>query len=238
MESTVIDLKGKKGVTIHVQFKNIQPLFFISVTDLSGKVFFYKRQFDKPKLRLNLPMHPDQVVMNVAGAEIDKYVIQPLQKISFQYHHNKDLVQTRNYDIGQIQRQTLPYFLDDKGQLNNSPARFFPNYGVLQYNGSIMPQLPQPVATFVGFHELGHYYYGRPIPKVIAQGAEEFYHNQLKEDEQEADRFALYNFINEGYNFSGALQSLSDYLSESYISQARIGRLGDEIKKMHKYIDY
>lgn len=238
MESTVIDLSGKKGVTIHVLFKNIQPLFFISVTDPSGKIFFYKRQFDKHKLQFNLPVHPEKVVLNVAGADIEKYIVAPIKKLSFKYDHNRNLVQTRNYDVSQIKRQTLPYFLDDQGKLNNSPARFFPHYGVLQYNASIMPHLPQPVAAFVAMHENGHYYYGRPLPKQIHPSQKAYYENQLKEDEQEADRFALYQFINQGYNFSGAFQSLADHLSESYISKERIAKLADEIKKMHKYIDF
>ena len=56
----------------------------------------------------------------------------------------------------------------------------------------------------------------------------------MLEDEKEADRFALYKFLNDGYNFAGALYSLADNLPSDYISKERIYNIHKEISKIHK----
>lgn len=239
MVSKIIDLSKKNGVTIHLTFKNIVAPFLVAITDVSGQVIFYYRIFDKENLRLNLPKHPEKILLRVdAPVEISNFIVTDLNKQKIKYNFNKEILVKRPYPIESVQFRTVPYLLDNKGNINRSPARFLPSIGMIEFNQSITRNLPQPVNAFIGMHELGHYYYGRPIPIQFHKSQRAFYENQLKEDEQEADRFALYNFINEGYNFSGALQSLTDHLSSNYITKQRISTMGEEIKKMHKYIEY
>ncbi len=242
----VIDLSGKKGVTIYFKLKNVVRPFFIRITGENGQGIFYYRKFDKRDLQVNLPVHPDRILVSVQGAEIDQYLVSDLKKQNIPYKYNERILVKRPYSVEQITTRTLPIFqrpeYDNQGNvkrmlLDISPARFLPSIGEIQYNESICKGLPQPVIDYIGRHELGHYYYGRPIPQIIEKGPmKTFYMNQLAEDESEADRFALYSFINSGYNFSGALLSLTDYLSDNYISKHRMQKQFDEIIKMHKHI--
>lgn len=243
VDSKIIDLTGnKKGVTIYFKFKDVFAPFLVVITDVSGQVVFYKRDYNKSNLSANLPVHPDNVLVLVTGGpKIESTIVSPLKKLKIPYYFNFDIMVERPYPVTAIQSRVIPSIME-KGPggimiESKTPARFLPSLGMIEYNERIAKTLPQPVNEFVKLHEIGHYYYGRPVPNPVPLQELKFYNDQLKQDEMEADRFALYQFINSGYNFSGALYSLTDHLSDNYISKERMKGLFDEIKKMHKQIN-
>lgn len=234
MEAKIIDLsKYKEGVTMHINFIVQRKPFFVLITDESGIATFYYRPYDKEMLRLNLPKHPARVKVWSFGAKIKDYILQEIKIFKVPYKHNEKLKQTRDYDIKNIKRAWVPRLPGD------NPARFFPKFGLMQFSVLGMGQLSQPTIDYVMKHEKGHYYYGRDLPRnlpLMPPDVQDFYNKRIEEDEIEADRFAIHEHINEGYNFSGGLFSLLDNLNPNYISKNRILNLFNEIKIMHKNI--
>lgn len=205
---TLVDLSNKNGVTLILHYENVVSPFAVFITDESGRQTFYYRIFDKTVLTLNLPVHSQRIYLRHMGNPILKStMICPLKKPNLEYTFNKSKVIRRSYSLGNVSWQKvsgLPY---------GSPARFFFNTGLMQVDENRMSVLPQPVRQFVQCHELSHYYY---------------------EDEVEADRLALYSYLNQGYNFSTAFNSLFDYLTPSGINVKRICALFAEIQNLHK----
>jgi hypothetical protein len=205
---TLVDLTGKNGVTLIVQYENVVSPFAVFITDETGRQTFYYRIFDKPQLTLNLPVHSQKIYLrHIGNPQLKSTMIAPLNKLNLKYTFNPSKVKKRSYSLAAVTWQKvsgLPY---------GSPARFFFNTGLMQVDENRMSILPQPVRQFIQCHELAHYYY---------------------EDEVEADRFALYQYLNQGYNFSTAFNSLFDYLTPSGINVTRILSLFAEIMKLHK----
>jgi hypothetical protein len=91
--------------------------------------------------------------------------------------------------------------------LKGTPARNFSQTGVIEYS-DIWKQLPFPVRLFILLHEIGHFYY---------------------KTEKYADLYAAKAFIDNGYNQSTAIYSLTKVLHESPANLDRIYSLFNNI---------
>lgn len=239
MYTKELDLSKFKstGATLDVVFDitGTPGAFIVLVTNQDADLTYYKRTFNKAKLSINLPVIPQNgIVLLVSGYPIKTVMMGKLRKISIPYQFNKKILQKRPYAFNEIKETILPYIPTTaivNGQAiqmpSNQPARFHPGRGEAEYSEMIFKNLPQPTRVFVREHEKGHYYYGRPIPppqilQSLSPELQRHYQEQLKEDEQGADDYALHKVLNAGYNFTGALDSLMDHLPDGYISQQRI----------------
>ncbi len=226
---------SKRGVSLIIQFTNVYKPFAVIIHNDNGKVLYY-RIFNKDRLELNLPVHGEEIMVEVLGdPKIKDILIADMVKPVVAYNFNTDRVQTRDYEIKDIE------VIDSPIIENGSPARFFPYHGIMEINLMAMNQLPQPVDYFVRSHELGHYFYGAPIPapeilKTLPVIIQQYFNDELIKDEIEADRFALYQLVNEGYNFSGFLNSLVHYLGPSEMSAQRMIAMDNEINKIHQQL--
>jgi hypothetical protein len=255
-----IDLTGfkDKGVTLYVAFETKGPIdpFYIFISDPTGHDIYYYRQINKPNVMINLPEHSDKVILKVmADHPVQSIIKQPIQITKIKYNPKSNIITPRDYKISDIQTQVLPVIsipqIDNNGERmrnydgsyimmpTNQPARFMPSIGLKQLSAAILSKYPQPVRQFVIDHEEGHYYYGRNIPspdvlQLMPQDMQREYQNQLLEDEEAADDYALHKMINDGYNWSGAFTSLTDYLPDNYISNSRINKMFNTIQKYHK----
>lgn len=244
-----IDLtKYKGGVTIYFNFKIERNPFFVLITDPTGIATYYYRKFDKEFLRVNLPKHPNKIKVITNGAVIKDYQIKDIEIIHVAYKHNDKLKQTRKYAFNDIREKWVPVLYDTvlgpHGEQiktpNKNPARIFPSHGLMEKSVIGMAKLAQPAQEYVIDHEKGHYYYGRDIPMNLQKyprDVQEYYAKRIEEDEMEADRYALHNHINKGYNFSGGLFSLLDNLNDNDVCKRRILNIYNEILKMHKNIN-
>lgn len=211
--STLIDLSAynKKGVTIYLKLKDVRNTFLVEATDAATGKEYYKRLYDKSRLEFNLPVHPEKICVKVyGGPKLDNYIIGDMKVYQLPYKFNNDKRVYRPYDLGDITFQKvngLPY---------GSEGRFLYDFGLMQMDESKLAHYPQPAVQFIQLHELGHYFY---------------------DDEREADRFALYGFVNQGYNFSGAQNYITETLgTDSHYNVYRILSIWDEINKMHSKI--
>jgi hypothetical protein len=255
-----IDLSGfkDKGVTLHVAFDAKAPVdpFFIFITNETGDILFYYRKINKANVTINLPVHSDKVLLNIAADHAVKSIIQqPIQIDKIKYKPDARILQTRNYPIEAITTQVLPVIsiplTDEKGNdirnydgsyrmmPTDQPARFMPSIGLKQLSQSIMSKMPQPTRVFVMDHEEGHYYYGRPVPpkevlKIAPLEYQQEFQKQIQEDEEAADNYALHKLINQGYNYSGVFSSLEHFLPDNYISKQRIQKMFNTIQKYNK----
>lgn len=251
MDKKIIDTStvGKDGITMIIDFDNVSAPFLVVVTDeITGKTLYY-RYYDKKKLTFNLPVYNKRVKLFVSGnTKIKSVLLTKLKKPNYEYKFNHDIIMQRPYPIEQIKVETLPLFLgvkNGKPYEITSPARFLPSEAKIQFSAKQTANIPEPLEKFCRYHEEGHYYYGRPYmtreqlaplnftSDVKNRLMQQFAANMLQ-DEKEADRYALYKFLNEGYNFSGSLFSLLDFLPQGYANTQRILSLHDEIKKIHQ----
>lgn len=251
MDKKIIDTRNfqGEGLTMIVNYSNVKSPFLVVVTDNdTGNVLYY-REYNKPQLTLNLPIHGEFVKLSNSGeTKIKSVLLTKLKKPNYKYEFNKDLIVKRPYPIESVKVETLPAFVEKRGNEIvelKTPARFLPSVGKIQYSQRQVQNIPQPLKVFLGYHELGHYYYGRPyltrtqINKLnftpeVKQKLLNLFQKQMLEDEMEADRFALYKFLNDGYNFAGALYSLADNLPSDFINKERILNIHKEISKIHK----
>lgn len=200
-----------KGATLLLNFAAcVAPFLIIVFTQGKHDVLYY-RVNNQQNLRVNLPVHTGVIELVLVDApKLEHIMTLPLKKPTIPYKFNRELVKDRGYPISQIRRykvQRLP---------GVTPACFFFYRGVMLEDAARMAAMPQQIRSFVRGHELGHYYY---------------------DDEQEADRFSVYNYINAGYNFSSALNSLTDFLTPNGINANRMLAVHGEICKMHNLID-
>lgn len=250
-----IDLsRFTKGATIGVQFDapdHVKP-FLIYATGIAGKPVYYQRLNDRGKISINFPDVPEdgQMLLWWSGdLKIKQTWTGPLKIYKIPYKHNEAIKQVRPYKFEEIREVMLPYIPEMQEGPNGEkiyvestqPARFFPATGEAQFSQKVMNDMPIPVQIYVNKHEKGHYYYGRPIPSAtmmqkLTWGEQQRYLQQLKEDEMEADRFALYWMINQGYNFTGTLYALTNHLPPNYMSKERILNLYNEISRINKHL--
>ncbi len=227
-----IDLSGRKGASLIIRYECANAPFALYITDEMENEMFYYRMYDKPVLNLNLPVHSDRIKIHHYGApKVETVITQPLQLPKLKYVFNEKLIVKRNYPfraIGYRRVRGLPF---------GSPARFLYDQGIIENDIDVMAGYPQPTRAFVNIHETGHYFYGRPVPKKYPESMRAHYMKQMEEDECEADRFALYHYLNQGYNFSTAFNSLADFLSPIGINGVRMAKMFQEIKKIHNNIN-
>jgi len=249
MNSKTIDLSNfKKGVTLDVDFgfaNKVNP-FLIFITDPGEEIMYYYRKVDRSKISINLPEHTDQVTIYSEKYPVKTVLISPLRICKMKYCFNNGIVQQRPYSFNEIKEELLPVIAAPKfyngqivGYSYDQPARFLPSAGLIQYNAKVLSTFPQPTRMFIRGHEKGHYYYGRPVPppsvlQRLSPAEQDHWKKISEEDEREADRYALYSVTNDGYNFSGSLESLTDFLSDNYISKERMKYLYNIINQEHK----
>lgn len=228
----VIDLSNfRNGVTLFLKFKNVTDTFLIEITDVptaypeiydprikripQNETVYYKRLYNKAKLQINLPVHPQWIQVKVyGGPQIDSYIIDKIRIQKIPYQFETDLIVPRRYPISEVKIQrcrNLPH---------GTQARFLYDYGIIQTDEDRMSKLPQPVRQFILGHELGHYYYN---------------------EERPTDRFALYQLNNQGYNLSNLMDSLTNVLSLQtragelhHLNISRILSVFQDITKLHK----
>lgn len=240
-----IDLSTwKGGVTLNVLFDvtgSVAP-FLVFITNPDRSVIFYYRVIDKQMVEINLPEHPDQVIL-FSGHPIKQVLIGDIRITHLDYRFNTDIITPRNYAFSEIQTQVVPFIPGPDGRPSMQPARFLPSEGIKQLSAMVMERMPQPVRVFINEHENGHYFYGRPtpVPEIMAMlsPAEQAYYDGIaQQDEEEADRYAVYKVINDGYNFSNALNAVTDFLSDNYVSKARMEKVFNTIQAEHKNFRY
>lgn len=254
MDGKTIDLQRykNKGVTLVVTFDQVTAPFLIVINDTDTKKTLYYRMYDKPKLTLNLPKHSSFVTLvNDGTAKIKDVLISPIKKIQLKYNFNKDLVVPRNYSLNEVKTVYYPQIIDyvnGEPKVLNTPARFIPSLKEKQVSIEQMQHFAQPDEEFVLDHEEGHYFYGRPylpddvirllpISTLDKSKMSNHFQKQIQEDELEADRYALYKFLNAGYSFSGAFNSLDKNLGDDHFSTQRvlnINSLYKDISKQYK----
>jgi len=235
-----IDLRDlPKGATLWVEFdyRGRDP-FLVLVTGPDEKMTYYYRVIDQPSVSINLPVHP-RIIVLASTYPVKSILKGPLKIYPIKYNFNTEIITPRSYPFHAIRTEILPFIPDEYGNPSDQPARFAPEEGLRQISASVFQNLPQPVAKFVLEHENGHYFYGRDLPNrdywgFFPQDQQKNIERMFIQDEKEADRYAAYKLINDGYNFSGALGSLADFLSNNYISQERINDLFEILDREHK----
>lgn len=232
-DTKIIDLKGFKGATLHLHLKDIVAPFFIVISGVGDNEIYYIRKYDKNKVEINLPVHPDKIKVDISSGKFQHVLIERLKIYHVPYKFNNNLVVYRSYPISQLKHQYvkhLPY---------GSPARFIPGLGLIQENVTITQDLPQPTRFFIRAHETGHYYYGTPVPDLsnADQEMKDYYREIEKQDEIECDKFACYQLINKGYNFSTVYHSIKSTLGGTHFNAERIASVYNEIKNMHKKLN-
>ena len=231
-DTKIIDLANFKGATIHLHLKGIVAPFFIVVSGVTDKEIYYIRKYDKEKVEINLPKHPAKVKLDVSAGTINQVIIDRLKIYPIPYTFNKKILMQRDYPVEKIKTMSVDLLP------NGSPACFIPSTGTMIESEAIMSLLPQPAKFFIRTHELGHYYYGRPIPSNIPKSdrkMQEYYNDVYEQDELECDKFSLYHLANKGYNFSGILYSIKNTLNpENGFNYDRIMNVYNEIKTIHK----
>lgn len=256
MQVKELDLsKFKKGATLDAIFEipggKTNP-YLIYVTSEDGKIMYYQRLYDGDKVSINLPKIPEsgKVLFLWSGNFPLKQILTgPLRITKIRYVFDEKIKQTRPYKFEDIKEEVLPYIPQtipmSGGQSitieSDQPARFFPPLGVIQYSQKVLSKVPEPVFEFIKSHEKGHYYYGRPMAsrneaQSMSPDQKQEFMKQLEEDEVAADRFAMYDLVNRGYNFTGTLYALTNHLPEGYMSKQRIMKLYNEISNIHKHL--
>lgn len=237
IQEKIIDLTNyKEGVTLYFKFKNIGNAFFILIKDADSPEQYYKRTYEKPDLKVNLPVHSPRILVIYSGADLETWLIKKIQITKIPYKVNESILIKRNYPISAI--KIMPV----RNLPMGSEARFLYNEGIIQYDVDRCALMPQPSFNFILKHEAHHYFYGRPIPlpeemDKMPESLKKYYYHISLEDESACDEGALYACINEGYNFSGILHGLMDTLNHSHYNLTRIVSIHNEIKKMHKKLD-
>lgn len=245
MKETIIDLsRFLNGVTLDVNFNftgSVTP-FIVFITTEDKKTILYSRMYDKPVLTINLPKHSAKVILFTA-APIKTILMGPLRIYKLDYQHNKNIITPRDYKFSEIKTEYLPYIPDQNGIYTNQPARFMPPTGLKQLSTSVLKTYPQPTQEFVDTHEDGHYYYGQNLPpykfwKFFTTPEQKRFKEIHAQDEMEADRYAFYNLINKGYNFSNLWDSVNNYLSDNEETRQRRAALKSIIINEHKKLGY
>ena len=116
-----------------------------------------------------------------------------------------------NFDLPPIEknfyRENFKYVFNPN--LEGTPARNFYKSGVIEFGKNFLA-LPFPIRVFILCHEIGH----------------SFYH-----DEHSADLFACKLYLEQGYNKTMALHSLTDVLNfESTRNKERISKILKALK--------
>lgn len=241
MIEQLIDLSSfPNGVTLDVNFNftgSVAP-FPVFILSQDKQTIYYSRMFNTPVLQINLPKHSPKVFL-LSGAPIKSILFGPIRIYKIKYKFNNDIIEKRNYGFDKIKVEYLPFIPDQFGRPTNQPARFMPTTGLIQYSDSVLKTYPEPVVAFIQEHEPGHYYYGRDLPPqklwpLFSPEAIARFKQIHAEDEAEADRFAFYNLINRGYNFSGTWQAVDNYLSDNPETRYRRQQLKNTIINEHK----
>lgn len=241
-----IDLSNwPNGVTLDVVFDAGSPVtpFMIFVTALDKKIMLYYRTVNKANVSINLPKHPDQVIL-MTERPIVSILTGPLRKTPLKYNFNTDIITPRPYPISQIRTEYLNFIPDpETGLPSDQPARFSPSIGLKQLATGVLNKFPQQVVDFIDEHENGHYYYGRPLPPVdmwrhFSPQVQKALHDAYEEDEYEADRYAMYQLMNKGYNFSNVFNAVNDFLGDNPISRTRIQKMKENIMNEHRNLNY
>lgn len=253
MKVEQIDLsRFPNGATLDITFnipEKVAQMFMVFVWAMNGKIL-YHRLNDRARISINLPKipAPGSVVLAWDGSfGIKQKIVGPLRVTRLKYKHNDRIRQVRPYKQEDIRISRLPYIPDAVKLPNGStawiegdqPGRFFPNLGEMQLSDKVLRPMPEPCEQFVIEHEKGHYHYGRPVPPkseldAMPEAKRRQALEQLEEDEIEADRYAMYNLINSGYNFTSTLYALTNYLPPTYMSKQRILRLYNDINRINK----
>lgn len=230
------------GVTLYVTFeeKLIKGPYLVFITNEFKNKLLYQHSPDKSKVMINLPVHGENVIL-FSQVPVKEITIGPLKIFKIDYKFNKSIVVKRPYKFEQIKQKLVPFIPDENGHPTNQPARFHPTQGIKEVSKSVVSQMPHTVGIFVNHHEDGHYFYGRPLPpmqtwKNYPQYLQSHFWNIFQEDEEEADRYALYKAINEGHNFSNVASAVLNYLSDNKSSYLRAEKLINTIKAEHKNI--
>ncbi|MES3019406.1 MAG: hypothetical protein V4721_16585 [Bacteroidota bacterium] len=237
IQSKIIDLSNnKEGVTLYFKLKNIGNAFFILIKDADSPEQYYKREYDLPNLKVNLPVHPKRICVLVVGAELDTWIIRKIDIYKIPYQVNEKIRIPRSYALGDIKIRKV------RGLPEGSEARFLYDEGVIEWDVDRCAGMAQPVFNFILDHEVHHYFYGRPIPvpeelAKMPQAIRDHFYQISLEDESECDRGALYAGINKGYNFSGILHGLMGTLNASHYNVSRIISIHNEICRMHKKLE-
>lgn len=241
MNEKLIDLtKWKKGVTLDVIFDllGLSDPFLIFITNQDKNMLLYDRVVDTAKVQINLPDHGDMVYL-YSERPVKQILTGPIRIDKLTYKFNTGIITKRAYPFSAIQTEIVPFIPDENGNLTDQPARFLPDTGLKQVSAYAMQDKPQPVVKFILEHEDGHYYYGRPLPAPkywsnFSQTDQDMIRKMYQEDEEEADKYAVYNLINQGYNASNMLTSLTNYLSDNDSSSQRMIRVFNDIQAQHK----
>jgi hypothetical protein len=206
-----IDLSTRKGVTLILIFAAVTMPFLVILYDQNGDTIYY-RVYDKCELSINLPVHTQMITVSVIdGPQLESWIVVPLRKPNLKYTFNESKRIDRGYtedDIKVIPVNRLP---------GTTPACLLIDRALCLYDVNRMASMPQQVRAFVIKHEKKHAYY---------------------DDEIETDRAALYGYLNDGYNFSSACNSLTDFLSPNKFNTQRMIALYSEICKLHNLPAY
>lgn len=120
----------------------------IQAVGTSGGTWYY-RFVDEPIVRINLPVHPERIIVVSVGRKIASILQSKLTPPSIPHVYPQSA--KRPYHIDQVRfEQNLGY---------PGPARMFTNRPVIEYNPKKIASMPEPIKRFVLLHELGHQYH-------------------------------------------------------------------------------
>lgn len=207
-----IDLRGRGGITLILIFTSVFCPFLTVIYSDRGDMIYY-RNYDREQLNINLPVHSDFITVSIIGnVKLDKTMIMPLVKPKLTYSFNESKRIHRGYshhDIKVVAVDRLPGI---------TPACHLTNCAITLFDKYRVANMPQQIRYFVvNCHEAGHTYY---------------------DDEQETDRFGVYKFVNDGYNFSSAMNSLTDFLSPNNFNAQRMISMYNEIAMLNHLPEY
>jgi len=145
---------------------------YIELRNAAGKVFYF-RYLDKKEqsVKININKPGEYYANFTAEATIEPIsIFQPVKALP---QKERDL--RRDIKIQET-------------DLQQTPARMFAMFGIIQYDREKFKELPLPCKVFILLHEIGHFFYVT---------------------EWKTDLFALYHFCKLGYNPSNAFYTLS-----------------------------
>jgi len=182
-----MNLSGFKGATIVADISNIggKP-YYIQVRDTNDNRLLFERVAEKKRLHINIPRHGDKISLILVGSPAKISQTLAGKLVAPQIPFDRNHQTRRPYKISDIKLIANPNL--------PSPARMFTKLPIIEFNPSLFKKNSEAVGTFVIYHEVGH---------------------QFFDDEKLADRWAITQFLNDGYNMSSANYGLTQVLQKS-----------------------
>jgi hypothetical protein len=211
MNRIALELKPfLNGATAVFTVQASHPFIVYVFSDNDDVLYVNETYNGKRDFRVNLPVTMNNAILVVIGkdAVLGTLTLEPMKTRNIKWAFEPEVM--RPFNISDIKVERVPF-------IERTPARIFVRgnkAGTIQINEQMFKGLSQPTRMFILLHELGHYYFAT---------------------EHLADSFALYHYLNLGYNFSSAQKALTKVLKAGEQSITRITHQNNLLNGVQDY---